>query len=420
MKLDEMGMEGYTLRNINMYGNRKYPELVTFGIAQDKGALLKGLKAGGITYYDEPLHHMPFGFPYALVISHKMFAQGQPYHALAIPNDTAVIREAPPGAGLRDYRFDPEIAGKQFYAIIVPLFFSMVLIISTFFLARALYGDNATALTAMFLMAISPIDILTSQKVWADDMTAGLTALAALLYVLSRKKKIPVLALAGGMLSGVAIITKQMAAILPVAIVVWHFLSNFDRLFKKETFLKVIFDKELILFGAGAIATSAYWFYKITSVYGDPLYRPHQPDLLEKSKTAWFAMMQNRPRHLYLLGIPYQNPLFGLAYISPLWLLFDKKNFRWHLFAVTWLAVTFFMSYRFFTGEHRYMLPFYASFAVLGAYVVNKIKIWCDLHLGAYTGTAILLIALLVSAFWSVPMGMEAVLHNKAVIMKPF
>jgi hypothetical protein len=182
----------------------------------------------------------------------------------------------------------------------------------------------------------------------------------------------------------------------------------------------VIFDKHLILFGLGAILSSAYWFIKVTSVYGDPLYRPHQKDLLEKSVTPWFKMTRGRPKHLYLFGIPYQNPLFGLAYISPLWLWLNKKEYKNQLLPIAWLAVAFFLSYNFFTGEHRYMLTAYPAFAILGAYVANHLRVGIDKSMGFWTGTILLIVVLVASVFWSVPMALQTLFYNGALIMKPF
>lgn len=419
-KLDTQGISGYSLRAINMLGNSQYPNLVQFGLAQDKGEILKSLAAGGITYYDEPLHHIPFGFPAALMISHKIFAPGQPYYALAIPNDTELIRKAPPGVGLRYFRFPKDVSGKQFYAIIVPLFFSLLLIVITYFLAKILFNDQWVALTAMFLMAISPVDLLTSQKVWADDMTAALAALGAFLYCLAVKKNYLLLALAGGISCGLSIITKQNGAIIPVVIVAWHFISNLDRLFKKESFLSVVFDKRLMLFAAGIALSTAYWFFKIFSAYGDLLYRPSQENLAEVAKTDWFKFVQSRPKHLYLLGIPYQNPIFGLAYIAPLWPLFGKNDNKNFLLPVAWLILSFCLAYKFMGGEERYMLPAYPALAILGAFVANEIRVFLDGISKSSLGTIVLLAALMISFMWSPPIGLDVVFHGGALIVKPF
>lgn len=417
-KLDTQGISGYNLRGIDMYTSRQYPYLIQIAPAQDEGHVLKSLAQANITYYDEPLHHVPFGFPLAIMMSHKIFAPGQPYYALAIP-DTKIIREAGPGAGLRNFRFDPAIKYKQFYAVIVPLAFSLLLIAATYFLAKTLFDDECVALVSMFLMCICPIDILTSQKVWADDMTAATTALAALFYMMAIRKKLPVLALIAGLSCGLSAITKPNGAIVAFAIVLWHFITNMDRLLSRDP-LKVIFDKYLWTFGLGGFISAGYWYIKLMATYGSPVYKPKQAGLLEADASGWFRLLKSRPRHLYFFGIPYQNPLFGLAYFSPVMIWLRKKEAKALLFPIIWLAVTFFLSYRFFGKEHRYMLPSYPAYAILGAYVANRLRIFIDKIMGLQAGTVLLVIVLIVSAIWSIPMAMDVVFTNGALIMRPF
>ncbi len=421
-KLDAQGISGYNLRGINIYGHKQFQELFGLFPADDKGSILKGLEATNITYYDQPLHHIPFGFPAAIMLSHKIFADDPSYSLLAI-NDVKIIQEAPPGVGLRNFKLDPEIAGKQFYSIIVPLFFSMLLIVLVYFLAKILFGKNSLALTAMFLMTISPIDILTAQKVWADDMTSALVVLAVLLYVMSIEKKMPLLALAGGIACGISAVTKQSGAFLIPVIIIWHFAANFEKLRKKETFLEVVFDKNLLLFGLGTFLGAGYWFIKVYSVYGNPVYRPHQEEIAAAAKTDWFKTVGRRPRHLYLAGIPYQNPLFALAYISPLWLWLDKARSKKTLLLIVWIVLFLFI-FQGYLGdggkEHRYMLPAYPAFAILGAYIANLFRVFLDKRLGFYAGTVLLAAVLVASACRGIPMAYETLFHNGALIMKPF
>jgi len=422
-KLDTQGFSGYNLRGIDMIYNKEHANLIQIAPAKDKGSLLKSLARDNITYYDEPLHHIPFAFPFAIMLSHKLFAPNEPFNLLLLRDESKIIMKYPPGVGLKHFRFDPTIVGKQFYSVIVPLMFSMLLIISVYFLAKYFYKDNLIALTAMFLMAVCPIDILTSQKLWADDMTAFLTVLAVILYVLALDKKMPIFALLGGLSCGLSAITKQNGAFVAFAIVIWHFGSNADKLFKKDTFLKVIFDKYLILFIIGAVVSSGYWFLKVTSVYGSPIYKPYQAGLSRVAKTGWFKAVGSRPRYLYLLGIPYQNPIFGLAYLFPLWLWKDKKLFKHSLFLVIWIAVFLYIFTVYLGGggkEHRYMLPVYPAFAILGAYVANKIRLIIDKAMGFKAGSVLLAFALAVSAAWSIPIGLGALLHGAALIMRPF
>jgi len=422
-KLDTGGLKDYNLRNLNIDINSRYPELVRVVRAEDKGHLLKQLESENITYYDQPLHHIPFGFPAAIMISHRLFAAGAPYSLLALPDEEKIVAAAPPGTGLRDFRFPPVLAGAQFYSVVVPLAFSLLMTALVYFLARALYGSVPASLTAMFLMAISPIDLITSQKLWADDMTAALTLLAALLYMISIEKKISLAAFAAGVSCGLAAITKQSGAFLVFVVIIWHFTCNSSRVFREKGFARVIFDKYLLLFGLGAALAAGYWFVRIWAVYGSPDYMPYQARIAHVAKTAWFGTVGGRPRILYLAGIPYQNPLFALAYISPLWLWLDRKNARKTLFLIVWIGVFLyiFQVYRGGGGkEHRYMLPAYPAFAVLGAYVADRLRAFIDKRCGLPAGSVLLALALVASAFWSAPMGLKVVFYNKALLFKPF
>jgi len=80
MKLDKFGFSGYTMRGINVLGNESIIALIP--TEEEKGSLLKGLARSGVTYYDEPLFHRPYGFAYALMLSHRLFAGHLPYVAL--------------------------------------------------------------------------------------------------------------------------------------------------------------------------------------------------------------------------------------------------------------------------------------------------------------------------------------------------
>ena len=70
--------------------------------------------------------------------------------------------------------------------------------------------------------------------------------------------------------------------------------------------------------------------------------------------------------------------------------------------------------------EHRYMLPAYPAYAALAAFVADRLRIALDRRPGFFLGTVLLLVALALSAAWSVPMGLADVFHNVAVIERPW
>ncbi|OGW74748.1 MAG: hypothetical protein A2Z72_08075 [Omnitrophica bacterium RBG_13_46_9] len=422
-KLDTKGISGYNLRGIELRKAAKHRYLFFFEPSEEKGWVLRALAQANITYYDQPFHHIPFVFPVAIMLSHRIFAGSEPYYVVYIPDWVEIVRSNPTSVGLRNIRIDPAVLGKQFYSVIVPLVSSIILIVLVYLLAKQLYGNELVSLIAMFLMAISPVDILSSQKLWADDMTAMFTVLAVLMYILAVDKNKSILAFIGGISCGLGAITKQNGAFIVFVIVIWHFIANADKLLKKETFFHTVFDKNLILFGIGAVLSSVYWFAKITSVYGDPIYRPHPSNIDRAATIDWFRMVGKRPRYVYLFGIPYLNPLFALAYISPFWLWIDKRNLRKTTLLIIWMAVFFYIFQIYLGGagkEHRYMLPSYAAFAILGGYVADQIRIFIDKLIGFRAGTMLLVVALLLSAFWCIPIGLEELFCNSALILRPF
>ena len=66
------------------------------------------------------------------------------------------------------------------------------------------------------------------------------------------------------------------------------------------------------------------------------------------------------------------------------------------------------------------MLTTYAAFAILGAYIANKLRVFIDKFFGFKAGTVLLVTALIASFFWSVPMALKTVFYNGALIVKPF
>jgi hypothetical protein len=422
-KLDVLGMPGYNLRGVDIYIKRDQPDLVRLAITQGKGNILQGLKAENVTYYDQPLHHIPFGFPAALMISHRIFAPGEPYYLVKSTEFDNIISTAPGSKTLKEVRIDPLVQEKQFYSVIVPLASSLFLILLVYFLGNVLYGDKTVSLIAAYLMAISPIDILTSQKLWADDLTAALSVLAVVLYLKAEKENRLFTALIGGLACGLAAITKQSGAFVLIVITFWHYISNFKNIFSRQTAVKTIFCPPLALFILGFAAGSGYWFYKVYMTYGSPIYMPHQPGIATTALTDWFKTVGYRPWNVYLAGIPYQNPLFLSAYLSPLWLWLDKKTARQTLLLIIWIAVFLYIFQVYLGGggkEHRYMLAAYPAFAVAGSYIAVKIKDYLDNHIRFRAGSALLLLALIASALWSVPMAYETLFKNEALIMKPF
>ncbi|MBN1872062.1 MAG: glycosyltransferase family 39 protein [Candidatus Omnitrophica bacterium] len=414
MKLDKFGFGGYTLRNIDVGGivseTGVKQVLGLYPTEKEQGTLLLGLARTGVTYYDEPLFHRSYGFPYALMFSHRIFSREDPYLALYTsgrhPNGYVY--------SLNSRQTWP----LQFYAAFVPFIFSLLFILCTYILGKRLFSRNV-AIMAAFLVAISPIEILSSQKTWADTMLSFFVVFSLLLFYMAKERHNPVLSFSAGLSCGIAVLVKQTGGFLVIALLIFHILQHRDDLFNPRKWAGIIFDRHIMLFCAGVAVATFHWFYSITKTYGNPLYSaPHSG--LDK-EVGWFAMLGGRPRFLYLISIPCMVPLFGLAYFSVIAGPFikgfmDDRKTLLSIWILTFLCILIYMN----TKENRYMLPAYPAIAILTADILQRIGDLLNNRLGRNLGTVLIVAALLASAFWAVPMGIKHALYNVALILKPF
>ena len=425
-KLEKFGFDHYNLRGIHIrYRALDGEETLTIGEVQaasreGKGDILEELESLGIRYYDLDLHHIAPAFPYMLMFSHKLFRKEGNYSAV-VTNLGEWVKIIKP---LNFFQ-------SQFYAVIVPLCFSLLLICLTYYLGKEMFSPRV-GLYAAFLIAINPVDILTSQKIWADDMLAVFVVLSILLWVISRKKQNLCLALLAGMSCGVAVLTKQTGGVVLFAIWLHQVMENRKGLKNLKQWSQVFFGPYFLMFCGGLLIASGGWFLKVFQTYGNPVYRPPHSDILRTDKSGWFRMLADRPHPLilYLVGIPYLSPLFLLAYLTvrDLWskgkkMLGKDETSRSNIILLwLWFAVFLGLFFLFSKGkEHRYMLPTYPALAILSACVLHEIRKF----LTQFTDRKIIsdgaiIILLLLSAWWSIPIGFNTILANGTLILEPF
>lgn len=409
MKLDKFGVSEYTLRRIDLKGNDSI--LGLFPAKEQKGSLLKNLDRVGVHYYDEPLFHRSYGFPYALMFSHRMFARGKPYLAL---NTTGRDEKG------RVYSKDANKTWfAQFYAAIVPFIFSILSILATYLLAKKFFSEKI-ALISAFLISISPIEILCSQKIWADTMLSFFVTLTVLFFFLAKEKNNLFLYFIAGTTCGIAVLTKQTGGFILIAILIFHLWQHKSNIFKLNKIHQISFDKYLLIFGLGILIVCFHWFYIVSKTYGHPLYSPPHPGVGEK--VWWFMTLRQRPRLLYLISIPYLVPVFALVYFTIIGGPFirgfiDEKKAFLVIWVLTFLGILMYLGA---TKENRYMLPAYPAIAILSADVLERIGNFLNLRFKKHYGTIFVVAILLACAFWSVPIGLRHALANAPLILKPF
>jgi len=408
MKLDNFGFSEYTLRRVDTRGNDFI--LGLFPAEEGEGNLLKGLAKTGVTYYDEPLFHRSYGFPYTLMLSHRIFYGGEPYLALKTTGRNEKGEVYSKDAGKTWF--------SQFYAAIIPFLFSLLFILATYFLAKSLFS-NKIALISAFLISISPIEILCSQKIWADTMLSFFVVSAVALFFLAKGKENPLFSFLAGIACGIAVLVKQTGGFIVIAILIFHLWQNRSRVIRPNEVHRVLFDKYLLLLGLGLVITCFHWFYAVTTTYGNPVYTPGQPGI--EQQASWFMFLSQRPRFLHLVSMPYMVPLFVLAYLAVLAGPFikgfiDEKKAFLVIWALTFLGILMIMN----TKENRHMLPAYPAIAMLSADILQRVGNFIDTKFKKYYGDVFIILVLIACAFYSAPIGVRHAMVNAALIRAPF
>ena len=425
MKLEKYGLAGYNLRGVNVgvidivpEGNVRllFPKPTDNG---GKGLILSALIRTGNVHYDIPLFLNAPGFPLALIISNKLFAQeGQPYTAL-FSNVNRILIEKKPYLIFR----------AQFFAVIVPLFFSLMTIVTVFLLGKLIFSETV-GLCAAFLYSIHPISVFTSQKIWADDMLTFFIASSVLVYLISFGKSKYLLALLAGILCGFAVLSKQTAIFLVPAIWTYTLFIKLKNKRDFRTIFSAIFNVRFLLFVLGLTAVTWFWFYEVYRVYGSPFYVPPRDlkAIAEKDTLGWYMVVFNRP-HTYILfgiGIPYLCPLFGFAYASFIRFVREVKKFIVRMdpdyeFIILWLWILVFYLTSFKVGkEYRYMLPVLPPLAILAAVYIDKFRQAIRARTNAGISVTVILLLFVACCFWSLPIGQSAVINNETLILRPF
>lgn len=405
MKLDRFGFKEYNMRGIDIWSNPHFLWAQPF-LQGSKGSLLEGLAESGVFYYDEPLYHLPPAFPYALVLSHRIFCPKKPYMTVGINLGKYALKVHP-----------REFLAAQFYAAVIPLLFSLLFVLSVFILTRIFFADRI-ALYASAMIAISPIEILCSQKLWADSMLSFFVILGVVLFFIARRQHNWLYALLAGVAVGIATLTKQSGGFVAIAIFGFHLWANRASL-RGKGIIRVLFDKNIVSFALAIFIVTLPWFYVVTKTYGLPWYQPHQPGIADN--VDWFRLISSRPWYTYLVGIPYQVPLFVLLYPGIITLIRDRDKRDAGIFLLIWLLVFVIIFHFYLRGkEHRYMLPVYPAIAIFSAFFLDKVRKIVNNRVKFPMGEAMVIILIILCACWSVRIGLLHVFSNQALIRMPF
>jgi len=103
VKLDKWGFDGYNLRGVRRLeltadktGLFNFIYVIPTEDPQEKGDILRNLDMIGVHYYDQPFFHKPPGFPYALLLSHRLFAAPDQPYIVVLTNFSKVFSKIRP------------------------------------------------------------------------------------------------------------------------------------------------------------------------------------------------------------------------------------------------------------------------------------------------------------------------------------
>jgi len=269
--------------------------------------------------------------------------------------------------------------------------------------------SNLVGIIAALLMAVSPINILASQRIWADETVTFFVLAAIFFWYASIKKDKLLLSGLAGILLGCALLTKDssLLALLPIIIGFYIFYKNDPNADLKISKFDFKFPLLLII----AFLVVLPWYLNVIKYYGTPWYNPYEAGI--SKRVEWFTFIKSRPWYTYLIGVPSQAPVYIVGYIAVLGimlkLLHDKKG----LFLSTWflsylIPITIITKMSEMLGpDHRYMLPAYPALAILTAKYLDNIRVWLNKIMGSFWGNIVISIIIILSCYWSIKIGIS-------------
>jgi len=419
MKLDSCAMQGYNLYRVNyedfnLDGKTSITELTLAPEGHD-GMYLNQIKQRGIvSYYHKPLHHVAPGFPFLIMVSQKTIGGGNGYFISSTQPSKAVIKEKP-----------PHLRISQMYAVALPFAFSLLLVLLTYLAARRLF-DPTTGLIAAAIMAINPVSIFVSQKIWAEEVSLVFVMFSFLLILSGYEKRSWLKGLLAGIAAGIAVLMKQSAGIFLITFLIFYFYDQRKGLLRLASWKQSLLNPFILTLSLAFLILTSWWFLLVFRTYGNPFYYPFVDF---PAGDLFYTIRENRPAAfvLFTFGVLYLSPLFGFAtglFHRKFIIKIPEPQRRFLPLLFLWVVVYFaMMAFVFQTKEHRHMLAVYPALAMAAAYVIGRLHAWFKTlsvnwrWLGA---DEILVILLLLATRWSAIMIMDVVLRTETLILKPF
>lgn len=338
MNLERGGLTHYNFYQVNLAYTSESQDKVPYLMLSSspsgqEGDFIRQLRDQHLDYYIHPIHFIPYGYPAILMLTHRATAPS-PNQAWSLVN----LSIHPVDLWLK-------LPWEFFRAqglLLLPSIVSSFLILALIYKAAKAGAGEEAGLWAAFLFATFPIDILTSQHLWADDILTFFCVTCFLCWQKARKNQSLVWAVLSGITLGGAILTKPSGLFFALALVVSDFLTSHLKAEQKPS-LKLL---TAIVFTT--LVMTCHWFWLMWSQYGNPLYLPKVTDAAGQTD-YWHQWLNHRPHAGILLtfGILCLSPglFLGIRGIDRL----DKTIYT----AIFFTAICIICDLR----EYRYVLP---------------------------------------------------------------
>ena len=400
MKLEKFGFKEYNLKGIDVLGNSEILEVVSANTGE-KGSMLEALEGDNVFYYSkEPISNMPPALSYLLMLSHKLFSRDKLFFSINRNLGSWGIILRPRGY------FD-----LQFYAVWINFVFSLLFILTIFFLGKNLFNARI-GLWAAIIISTSALDILTSQRLWTDEMASFFIALCILLYWLGRKNNKLVLFVLSGISAGLAALTKPSGFFVIFIIIVSEMLLSYKE--NRRILFGLLFNKRLLLLILFSLLVCGLWYGKITSVYGVPWHQPYQKDIEKVS--SWFMFLSKRPLYGQLYYFVLLSPILAFLYLEITKTILRKIFSKERIVLLVWFLLFTIMLFLSTGKEERYMLPAYPAIAIFSSLALENIRERLNKS-GKIKGLGniVIILLFLINGIWSVKFGWDCVFNNLSV-----
>ena len=409
MKIEKYGLSVFNKQQYNLYYVQKgfNPKGQFMGLIEGEDKI--GTLLGGFLGERERLSHHPPALPFFLSLSHKLFT-----------NNIYLM--------FRNIKL-------QFYACFIPFLFSLFFILSVYVLG-SLFFSHRVGLISAFFLSLTPIELLTANKIWADDMTAFFAVLAVILYLYALKYNKPVFSLISGLSCGISILTKMSGVYIIFVILLFHLFEHRNKRVNLKDLFGFFFDRNILYFLGGVFIVSAWWFnlyysnFSLQSTKG--YFRINETWEAAKNWSMFFNRVSLRPWFSYFVLVPFQFPLYLLSYIFvPIFMLRKKfkpfgaligKEYRYLQFLIVWITVVFIFLTLKPGKELRYMLIAYPAIAILSAYCLNLFYEWMknrDFGISLGLKRLFFISIILASLFFSLRIALPRVLFRADIIPIP-